>query len=166
MENFSQNKLLELIRYNKKLQNSLNKNINNYIDYTKIEVEIIPKSGREGEFINIRNENDKPFFHIFFDGNDEEEKRNYLTKADEVEKIKIIIDNKIKSFSGLFKSCEVIKSINFTKFNRKNITDMSYMFTGCYSLETITFSKFHNLYNFHHLYEFFLFIRKIFYIKI
>ena len=36
MENFSQNKLLELIRYNKKLQNSLNKNINNYIDYTKI----------------------------------------------------------------------------------------------------------------------------------
>ena len=66
MENISQNKLLELIRYNKNLQNRLNKNINNYIEYTKIEIQINPKSGREGEFINFENEKDKPFFHIFF----------------------------------------------------------------------------------------------------
>ena len=72
MENFTQNKLLELIRYNKKLQNSLNKSIESYIEYTKIEIEINPKEGREGEFINIEDEKDKPFFHIFFDDNNEE----------------------------------------------------------------------------------------------
>ena len=142
MENFTQNKLLELIRYNKKLQNSLNKSIESYIEYTKIEIEINPKEGREGEFINIEDEKDKPFFHIFFDDNNEEEKRYYLTKSDAIRKIKIIIDSNIKSFRRLFLGCEVIHSINFIKFNRRNITDMSYMFTGCSCLEKINFSQF------------------------
>ena len=43
MVNLSTNKLLDIIRYNKKLQNNLNKNIDFYKEYTNIEIEIIPK---------------------------------------------------------------------------------------------------------------------------
>ena len=35
-------KSLGIVRYNKKLQNRLNKSIDNYIEYTKIEIEINP----------------------------------------------------------------------------------------------------------------------------
>ena len=80
------------------------------------------------------------YYHIYFN-NIEEIKRNKIEKKDNVKIIKIIIDNQVKSFSGLFEYC-YIKYINFKKFYRNNIFDMSYMFTRCYSLKEINLSNF------------------------
>ena len=70
------NKLLEIIKYNKKLQKRLNININNYIEYSQlyssIEIEIKPVENKYGQFINILDE-DK----YYLDNSNEEIKRNY-----------------------------------------------------------------------------------------
>ena len=56
-DNLKINESLEIIKYNKKIQNRLNIKINDYIycseTYTKIEIEIIPKKNIYGKFINI-----------------------------------------------------------------------------------------------------------------
>ena len=43
-EQIQYNKLLELIRYNRNLQNRLQKGLNDYKEYLKTEIEIIPNS--------------------------------------------------------------------------------------------------------------------------
>ena len=64
-----------------------------------------------------------------------------INEEDKVTKIKIIIDYQVKSFS-LFYKCECIESINFKKFYRDNITDMSWMFRGCSSLKELNLNNF------------------------
>ena len=71
-------------------------------EFYKIIIEIIPEENKYGKFINIDNENIKSSIHIYFNDNKEEIKRDYIGKNDNVTKIKIIIDNKIKSLSHLF----------------------------------------------------------------
>ena len=141
MVNLSTNKLLDIIRYNKKLQNNLNKNIDFYKEYTNIEIEIIPKENQSGDFINISKEN-KSYCHIYFDEENSEIKRNYFTQNDMVKKIKVVIESKIKSFNELFRGCEYLENIKFIKFNRKDITDMSHMFIGCSSLKELNLKNF------------------------
>ena len=139
-------KVLNLIKYNKKLQSKLNTNINEYKHlsekYSSIEIELTPVKNKFGDFIKISNEKDKSYYHIYFDNNKEEINRYKLRETDNAKKIKIKIAHQITSFSGLFKYCHCIESINFIKFNRKNITDMSYMFDGCTSLKKISFTNF------------------------
>ena len=108
-DNLKQNKLLEVIRYNKKLQNELNKKRKDYIkEYSKIEIEVTPIENKYCKFINITDRY-KPYFHIYFNDNyNEEIKRNYLNENENVENIEIIIDYQIKSFEGLFEDCECI----------------------------------------------------------
>ena len=69
---------LEIIKYNIYIQKRLNININNYKDfselYSSIEVEIIPFQDEYGEFIKINEEN-KKYFHIYFNDNKEEIKK-------------------------------------------------------------------------------------------
>ena len=69
-------KSLETIRYNKSIQKRINININHYKayseQYSSIELDIIPKNGKYGEFIKIKEE-DKKYFHIYFNDN---KKRN------------------------------------------------------------------------------------------
>ncbi len=48
----------------------------------------------------------------------------------------------IKSLMRLFLGCKYIKEINFVKFNRNNIKDMSCMFWECDNLTKINFYKF------------------------
>ena len=93
--NMTIKKKLEIIKYNKRIQNRLNLGVKDYKEYsetfTPIELEIIPKKGKYGGFINI-NENDKLFYHIYFNDNKEEIKNKYkINKKDKVTKIKIII---------------------------------------------------------------------------
>ena len=57
-------------------------------------------------------------------------------------KIKVIIDYQVKSFKELFYWCKCIESINFKKFYRNNITDMSWMFNGCSSLKELNLNNF------------------------
>ena len=106
------NKSLEIIKYNKMIQNRIDISINDYKEYSEIyssiEIEIIPAENKEGQFINFKKE-DENYYHIYFDNNTEEIKRNILNKGDKISKIKIIIDYPIKSFENLFKECTSIE---------------------------------------------------------
>ena len=137
-DNIPKKKKLEIIKYNKKIQNRLNYSIKNYKEYSEtyssIEIEIIPAKGEYGKFINIKD-NDELFYHIYFNDNKEEIKNKYKTyiedgmikheyyidEEDKVTKIKIIIDHQVKSFKSLFSGCYSIESINFKKFYRNNV---------------------------------------------
>ena len=69
--------------------------------------------------------------HIYFNDSEKEIERESITEYDNVSKIKIIINSMIKSLSYFFYCCDCIKNINFIKFNRNDINQMSYMFYGC-----------------------------------
>ena len=49
---------LEIFRYNKKMQKKLNISINNYKEYSEIELELIPIKNKKCKFIN-KPKNDK-----------------------------------------------------------------------------------------------------------
>ena len=108
-EYMTERKSLETIRYNKSIQKRINININHYKAYSEkyssIELDIIPMKGEYGKFINV-NENDKKYFHIYFNDNKKKEIENTsLNIGDNVSKISIIIDYQIKSFFKLFYNC-------------------------------------------------------------
>ena len=128
---------LKIIKCNINIQKRLNININNYKDFSEkfssIELEIIPVQNKYGPFIKIKKEN-KKYFHIYFNDNKEEIKKTVLNKEDKVSKINIIIDYQIKSFKELFYCRYCIESLNFKKFYRNDITNMSYMFSYCSSI--------------------------------
>ena len=139
------NKFLNIMKYNKKLQNKLDIGESNYSEYSqiKIEIEVFPNE-KNRDFISNRwfYERYKDYIHVYLDDNKEEIKRNYYTKEDKFNKIKIIIYYKTESLNGLFCFCKCIKSIKFINFERKNIDDMSDMFYWCRSLESIDLSNF------------------------
>ena len=64
-ENMTKKKKLEIVKYNKRMQNRLNLDVKDYKAYCEIEIEIIPTKDKYGEFINI-NANDKLYYHIIF----------------------------------------------------------------------------------------------------
>ena len=129
---------LSLMKYNKKIQKKLNISIKDFKIYNQIEIELIPIKDIIDNIprtvINYEEKN-KKYFHIYCDN--KRKRVNYIKLKDNISKIKIIIDNEIKSFRGLFENCDYISSINFIKFNRKDIIDMSYMFSKCKNLVTL-----------------------------
>ena len=87
-----------MIKCNRCIQKRLNININNYKEYCEtcstIEIEI-KTNHSYGQFINYQeNINDK-YFHIYFNDNKEEVKREYIKENDNVKKINIRIDYQI-----------------------------------------------------------------------
>ena len=93
--NYLQNRIsLEIVKYNINMQKRLNININNYKEfsefYSSIELEIIPIPNIYGPFIRIKEEN-KKYFHIYFNDNKEEIKKTELNKEDKVSKINILL---------------------------------------------------------------------------
>ena len=141
-ENLIKKKTLQLINYNKKIQNRVNININDYKEYSSIKIEIIPVLNKYGNFIQINKEEDKKYFHIFFNNKKKEIKRNYLKENENVTKINIMIEYPVISFERLFFKCICVQSIKFKKFNRNNIINMRKMFSGCSSLKEISLSNF------------------------
>ena len=136
-------KLLNIIRYNKEIQNRLEININDYIKCSKIEIEIILWEGEKYlpfDFINV-NKEDEPYFHIYFDDSEKEIKKYSLNKEN-VNKIKVIIDYEVKSLRKLFYLCYKNKKITFKKFHRYDIKDMGYMFGECQGLIELNLSNF------------------------
>ena len=102
-------KKLEIVKYNKKIQNRLNLCVKDYKEYsetfTPIEIEIITSKDKYGEFINI-NENDELYYHIYFNDNKKEIKNKYeIYEEDKITIIRIIIDYQVKSFKNLFYEC-------------------------------------------------------------
>ena len=138
--------ILDVVKYNKNIKERIDIVINDYKEYFEthslIEIEIIPIKNKYDKFINIINKEDKKYYHIYFNDDKKEIKRNCINKGDKVKKIKIIIDYEIKSFSRLFSSCNCIKYIYFKKFHRKDITDMSGMFYNCSSLKELNLKNF------------------------
>ena len=111
-----QNKtLLKIINYNNFLQKRFNLNINNYKEYSEkyssIIIEIIPSKNKYGKFIKIRKEEDKKYFHIYFNDTKDEINKIEINKEDNASKIIIVMDYQIKSFFQLFYYCECIESI-------------------------------------------------------
>ena len=143
----NEKKCFDIIKYTKKIQQTINKNSSDYKKLLEIEIEIMIDKNKmhfeKNNFINI-NEKDRKYYHIYFDDNKEEIKRKDLAinKDEKVSKINIIIDYQIKSLQNLFCYCYCIVSINFKKFYRNNIINMSKLFGECHSLKEI------NLFNF------------------
>ena len=107
------NKSLNIMKYNKKLQKRLNININDYRECSEIEIELkLVEDEYNKAFINIPDE-EKEYYHIYFDNSKEEIKRNYLEKNEKVKMVKIKIDYQVKSFKDLFSYCNNINSIFF-----------------------------------------------------
>ena len=112
MDNLHKIRLLEIIRYNKNFKSKCNFNINDYInEYSKIEIELIPEENKYGKFINIFNKKNEDYYHIFFNDDKKETKTNKISSFKKTDKIKIIIDNKIKSLYRLFINCNCIKKL-------------------------------------------------------
>ena len=145
--NLHKKRLLKIIKHNKKANELLNLKINSYKEccetYSTIEIEIKPTKDKYSKFINIKEERDKSFYHIYFNNNKKEEiERNYLNSEDKVTIIHIIIDYQVKSFKELFYNCQCIESIYFRKFYRNNIINMERMFSNCSSLKELNLSNF------------------------
>ena len=70
-DNMTKKKKLEIVKYNKRIQNRINLSVNDYKECCKIEIEIIPIKDKYGKFINI-NENNKLYYHIYFNDDKEE----------------------------------------------------------------------------------------------
>ena len=143
----NEKKCFDIIKYTKKIQQTINKNSNDYKKLLEIEIEIMIDKNEiklgYNKFIDI-NEKDRKYYHIYFDDNKEEIKRKDLAinKDEKVSKINIIIDYQIKSLQNLFCYCYSIVSINFKKFYRNNIINMSSLFHDCSLLKEINLSNF------------------------
>ena len=104
--NLNQTKILELIRYNKKIKPKLNKIKFDYFkEYSQIEIEIFPMENASGKFVNIDDEN-KPYYHVYFNDERKEIKKYNINEQDKVNKIKIKIDYQVKTLNGLFENCK------------------------------------------------------------
>ena len=144
-DHLNQKSKLQIVKLNKKLQADLNLSINDYKIFSKtfgkIKIIIFPSNERKtrSQIINY-DEKNKNFYHIYFNDNlNEEIKRNYIEKKEEISKVIIIIDSEIKKLGHLFEGCTEIESIFFIKFIRNNITDMKAMFRECSKLKIVKF---------------------------
>ena len=138
-------KVLDIMKYNKRLQKRIKLNINDYIQfsqlYSSIIIELNLVENNYDKFINI-TEKEKEYFHIYFDNSNEEIKRDHLEQNEKVKTIKVKINYQVESFFELFRNCKNINSIFFKQFTRINITNMSNMFYKCSLLKEIDFSNF------------------------
>ena len=80
-KNIKENKLLDIIKYNKNIQKRLNIGINDYIYYNKIIIDIFPvlqvNNCYNNKFINIP-EGEESYYHIYFNNDKNETKSNYF----------------------------------------------------------------------------------------
>ena len=71
-------KNLNIVNYNKNIQNRINVNIKNYKEiYSTIEIEIILIKNKYDDFINI-NENEKLYYHTYINDSEVEIKIKLL----------------------------------------------------------------------------------------
>ena len=139
--NLSKSKKLKMVKYNKSLKGRLNLNNRDYKEYGEVKIEIKPVKNEFGKFINIKK-GEESYYHIYFNDDKEEIKRNYFNENDNVTNINIIIDYQVKSFRELFNWCKCIESISFKRFYLNNINNMDSMFGDCSSLKEINLSHF------------------------
>ena len=125
----TERKKLEILRYNKKFQNRIYLSIVDYKKYLQIEIDLILKdelNDYDIYYINKHFQN-KPFVHIYFYYKEAERKILFITKNENITKIKVVVDKELKSFKSFFQNCSFIKEIIFNRFYKTDITDMSCM---------------------------------------
>ena len=145
--NLEEKKLFYIIKYNKNIKKRIDISINdykNYSDIIEIEIKVKKVSNDKANFINFQQK-EKEFYHIYFNNNKAEITRNYINKNENVNIIKIIIDHQVISFRELFSYCKCIESINFKKFYKDSINNMSAMFYGCSSLKELNLNNFNTI---------------------
>ena len=140
--NISRKRSLKIVHHNKEIQTKIDIDINDYKDYTQIEIEIIPIPKTYGHFLNIPNDTYQSYFHIYFNDNKEEIGIFDIDENDKIDKIKVLIDYQVQNLSELFKEINCIKSIKFIQFYQRNITNMSHMFYLCSALEELNLDNF------------------------
>ena len=123
-------KFMKIVQHNKNMQHRLNLSNNDYKKICQIELEIIPLPNHYGKFISVIK-GEESHYHIFFNNQKREKKRNHLKENETITKIKVILDYKIKSFDNLFKDCKCIESVSYNYFYTDNIISMKNMFYGC-----------------------------------
>ena len=146
-----QNKSLEIMKISKKMQNRLNLNIKDYINYNhyslylspiEIEIEVSDKIGKNLWLeIDLHDYILKKDYHIYIGNSKKEEESHFIDFLGNYEKIKIIIEHQVKSLKDLFYNQTYFGSIIFKTFSRIDIDDMSCMFHGCRKLEKLDISK-------------------------
>ena len=148
-DNLDKKIYLSIAKYNKKLQNKIGLNLENYKEYSnrmfnRTEIELIPYSHLKPDikYYFIRRKENRAYYHIYFDEDKKEINRTYITNADNVKKIYIKIDMELKSLKGLFYKCEALKEVKFTKFNREDFTDLCETFNECIYLDKLDVTKF------------------------
>ena len=131
----------QIIRYNKNLQKKLNITIKDYNllykIYSKIELEIIPTSGKIQTDEIIKRNYKESFYHITYNY----ENNKSIKKKRNLKSIHIIIDTEFETLNGLFKDCVGIYKFKFLKYKRIDVTDMSEMFSGCFNMVDVDLSK-------------------------
>ena len=150
VKNYIQKRIYyKIFKYNKNFQKKLDLKLEDYKElsnriYFSTELELIPIKQIEPKIKHyfIRTKENKSYYHIYFNNDQEETKRNYITSDDKIDKIRIKIDMDLKSIKGLFYECAIIKEIKFTRFNRNDFIDMSELFYGCTSLEKLDIKLF------------------------
>jgi surface protein len=142
---------LKLLNYNRKLQEKLEIDINDYISYNLIKIELIvnPLEYEKEKFINIQLKNEKNYDFNFYDEADnkiERQKKNFIygllfgedydtiDKKDNIHKILVCINNKIKDINGLFQKIGCLKEINFLNCKRLNLFNLEKLFLNCNNL--------------------------------
>ena len=108
--NSGKKKLLSMIKYNNQIKNRINININDYKEYSEkywpIEIEIKPVNNKYGKFVNIKKDDEK-YFHIYFNNNKKEIKRNHINKNEEIKIIKMGIVNLLNKEKKRNKSSKI-----------------------------------------------------------
>ena len=93
LDDLSQKKILEMVKYNKKIQERLDIKIDNYKEFCKLyssiefELKINNDNLFDYKFINIKG--DESYYHFYFNNNKKEEKRKTITDKDKKIFIKI-----------------------------------------------------------------------------
>ena len=142
LSNVPKTRMLKLINYNKHLQSIMEITIADYekiFKQIKIELKLVENLNENATFIN-RIE-DKSLYHIYFDDSKKEIDRDYIIKGDKISKITILIEAVVTSLKNLFHKCKCLKEIDFIKFNRRDILDMSGMFNDCENVTKLNISK-------------------------
>ena len=106
--NLEKKRTLNIIRHNENIMKRINININDYKEYSEkyssIEIEIKSVNNVYGKFI-IYTKGEEKYYHIYFNNNSEEIKRNYINKDEKIKIIKITIEHQVVSFQELFSDC-------------------------------------------------------------
>ena len=164
------NKILNLIRYNKKLQKKLKYDIDDYANNSETKI-IAFFSKNNMEPLMEKDYNDKyvtrksNYFVSYYYNN--HKKEDEINKNEIIEKVIIKIKNEmldldyffahennivgirfakananIRNMEGMFEGCSKLKVIQFLHFSAKNVTNMARMFNYCKKLKIIYWSRF------------------------